>query len=503
MIIHFHIEYQTRWGEQLYMHIGNKPAYGTKIVPEDIALGNDGRGNWFVKLDAAQIEGAIYHYVLAAEGIVIRTEYSIGHQIACDAAALNDNCTLRVWDSWSEGNTDKVFAAPAFTDCIFKHKSVVRPLVQNLPLTTFTIECEAAEIRRGQALAICGDCDVLGNWDPRKAPCLDASAQPIWNITLDRSKVSFPIEFKFILIDEESHELIEWEDCCNRYFDPGTIEDADSVIVRNLHFNSPQEQWTGKGISVHVTSHRRHPAWEIGNVKELQELADWAIEKELCCIQLLFDDPSTDFDYNIIKLYAAERGLYIGEDIPGDGIVPRCKTNDGAITPELGYFYPSNALSSQEILCTFRFPIDTERCLEPYITVESLKKYGMTERDVEICKRRFFELNDKPQFKLLPQFKSQKAIFTYFNHRPQGERYLCPMMLNAMSDVLFIADQQEKGFYHPRKNALETASYDALEPELQMIYRRIYNEYFFNRNAYLKDMVPIIEIFPLKEYINN
>lgn len=503
MIIHFHIEYQTRWGEQIYMHIGSKPAYGAKLLDEDIPLGNDGRGNWFVKVDAERIEGNTYHYMLAAEGEVIRTEYSIGHQISCDASMLKENCTLRVWDAWSEGNTDKVFASPAFTECIFGHNNPVRSIMHNIPLSTLTIECEAAEIRRGQALAICGDCEALGFWDTRKAPVLDHAAQPIWSITLDRAKVSFPIEFKFILVDEETHQLIEWEDCCNRFFDPGTIEAGDSVVLRNLHFYTPQEPWSGKGVSVHVTSRRRHPAYEVGSAKELQELVDWAFDNELCCIQLLADDPTDLFEYGMVKNYARERGIYIGEDLPGDGIVPRWKTNDGAISDELGYFSPANALSSQEILCSFRFPIDSDRCLEPYITVASLKKYGMTGRDIEICRRRFFEHGEEERLRLLPQFQSQRAIYTYFNHRPQGERYLCQMMLDAMSDVLFIADDDQKGYYHPRKNGLETASYEALEPELQLIYRRMYHEYFAVRNSHLKDMVPLIEIFPLKEYINN
>lgn len=505
MIIHLHIEYMTSWGEQLYLHIGEKPLAGNRIADDDIPLGNDGRGNWFVKIDSNLLAGKRYHYLLVRNEEIARTEYSIGHELDSQSSSFNDDSTLRVWDRWEDIPTDRMFFEPAFTQCILRHEVPVSTGLQNMPLASFNVVCEAATLRRGQVLVMCGNCETLGNWDPYKAPILSPTMLPFWTLTLDRKGLSFPIEYKFVILDQEHGTIVDWEDCCNRFFDPGTIDDRDAVILRNLRLINPQEEWKGEGISVHITSKRRHPAWEISNVKQLRELCEWAVEKQLCCVQLLIDDPTAAFDYTAIKEEFAGKGLYIGTDVPGEGIMQQWELADGAISDDMGYWTTSQSLSAEDILCKYRFPIDTNRCTEPFITVESLKKIGMTEREIALCCRRFvdkYEKGDLGPFHLLPQYSTQKAMSSYFEHRPQPERYLCPMLLEALADVLFIADPRHKGYYHPRRNGVKTASYAALNEDLQKIYSKIHDE-FFAANDGQRELKEILRIIPLKEFINN
>lgn len=52
MTISLHIEYHAQWGAQLYVTTGQKPKFGQELPKNAIDMDNDGRGNWFVDVDA-------------------------------------------------------------------------------------------------------------------------------------------------------------------------------------------------------------------------------------------------------------------------------------------------------------------------------------------------------------------------------------------------------------------------------------------------------------------
>ena len=82
MIISLHVEYNAQWGAQLYVTTGIKPKFAQKLPKDAIEMDNDGRGNWFVDVDAKRLTNTPYHYVLAYQRSVVRNEFGNGHFIA-------------------------------------------------------------------------------------------------------------------------------------------------------------------------------------------------------------------------------------------------------------------------------------------------------------------------------------------------------------------------------------------------------------------------------------
>ena len=297
MYARFHIDYATEWGEQLYLFIGNKPYVGEGLRAGAMLLNSDGRSGWFGQLDANRFVGNAYHYAVIRDGVVARVEWGDGHFIPSLASmSLSPNTpanrVLHIYDGWQTNPVDQPFYSTAFTDSIFTHRrrngsEAQEPTFHRGQANTLTFLCEAATVRKGMVLAICGNQPALGNWDPTHAAVMDATQQPTWRLSIDRDNLVFPMLYKFVLLDEETHEFIAWEDTPNRYFDPGTLSSGDSVIVRDLYFNSPLHPWRGSGTAIPVFSLRSKTSCGIGDFMDLKLMIDWAEKTGQNVIQLL------------------------------------------------------------------------------------------------------------------------------------------------------------------------------------------------------------------------
>ena len=301
MYAYFHIDYSCHWGEQIYLTVGTKPVVGDALPADALALGNDGRGNWFGQMDAARLVSTAYHYVLATGGRIVRTEWGEGHFLPSEAmmapreadAAVQHGRTLHLYDGWAENPADRPFFTTAFTESIFAHPHPqgsspdAEPCYHCGQAGTLTLICEAATVRKGMVLAVCGNQPELGDWDPVHAAVMDASAQPLWRLTLDRTELRFPLLYKFVLLDAATRELVAWEDCPNRYFDPGTLRAGDSIILRSLRLASPLHPWRGAGTAIPVFSLRSRSGCGIGEFADLPMLVDWAERTGQQVIQIL------------------------------------------------------------------------------------------------------------------------------------------------------------------------------------------------------------------------
>ncbi len=288
MIISIHIEYNARWGEQVYLCPNRKPDNDRALPYDAFALNNDGRGHWFLKIDESQICDRLYHYVLAKEGKVIRTEWGEGHRLTIQGGGKKEQ-TLQLFDAWNENPADQPFFSSAFTQSIFGHPAVRASADAPLPGSphTLTLECEAATIRKGQVLAVCGNTAAFGDWNPETAAIMDASRQPWWRLTVRLDAIIFPLLYKFVILDEATHKLIAWEPGCNRYFDPGMLQNGDAAWVRNLRFDNPQNPWRGTGVAIPVFSLRSKESSGIGEFCDLCLLVDWAEKTHQKVIQIL------------------------------------------------------------------------------------------------------------------------------------------------------------------------------------------------------------------------
>lgn len=237
MTISLHVEYHAQWGSQLYVTTGAKPSFGQKLPATAIDMDNDGRGNWFVDVDATLLEGKHYHYVLAYQRHVLRTEFGNGHSIAGIADAQGVP-TLHVWDIWRRLPQIRSFFSLAYRrrNEIRNQQNSVQTLIDDLRPNRLTMVCEAGKLRDEWQLALIGNVPELGSWDPSRALPMEQVSRDLWCISIDRSELRYPLRFKFIVLERRTRHFVGWEDCTNRYFLPCPMEDGDSLLICDQRF---------------------------------------------------------------------------------------------------------------------------------------------------------------------------------------------------------------------------------------------------------------------------
>jgi len=242
MTISLHIEYHAQWGAQLYVTTGIKPKFGQTLPTDAIDMDNDGRGNWFVDVDAERLSGTIYHYVLAYQRVVVRNEFGDGHYIA----GLNEAQgvpTLRVWDDWRKLPQIRSFFSLAFRQRSHDKKRraqedlrAVQPMINELQPNQLTMVCEAGRLDDDCVLALIGNVPELGSWEPEKALIMEQVSRGLWTVSLPRTTLRWPLRFKFVVLRRQTHEFVAWEACTNRFFEPSVMDDGDSILICNQRF---------------------------------------------------------------------------------------------------------------------------------------------------------------------------------------------------------------------------------------------------------------------------
>lgn len=240
MTISLHIEYQAQWGAQLYVTTGNKPKFGQKLPKDAIDMDNDGRGNWFVDVDADRLAGTPYHYVLAYQCRVVRNEFGNGHFITgiADAEGVP---TLRVWDDWRKLPQIRSFFSLAYRPHAGQELRDLCPVIDVLEPNQFTMVCEAGKLHDEWVLALIGNVPELGSWDPLKALPMRPIGRNLWSVSFSRLGLRFPLRFKFVLLDRQTHQFVAWEDCTNRFFEPSVMDEGDSLLICNQRFTRPTQ----------------------------------------------------------------------------------------------------------------------------------------------------------------------------------------------------------------------------------------------------------------------
>lgn len=248
MIVSLHVEYQTQWGAQLYLTKGLKPKFGQLLPKDAVDMDNDGRGNWFVEVDATYLVGGAYHYVLAYQRHVVRNEFGDGHCIAglatLAAQPYDAPPTLRVWDVWRRLPQIRSFFSLAFRQMYSQRRSregytlqAAPPVLGELLPNHMTVVCEAGHLQDNWTLALIGSLPELGAWDPSKALIMEQISRQLWSVSLNRKNLRFPLRYKFVVLEKGTHEFVAWEDCTNRYFEPSVLDEGDSILLCDQRLN--------------------------------------------------------------------------------------------------------------------------------------------------------------------------------------------------------------------------------------------------------------------------
>jgi 4-alpha-glucanotransferase len=303
MKIRFNVNYHTRWGQKMYI-TGSVPELGSWDVAFAKEMNCDSSANWQFELSLDEsVDKIEYRYFLRADAEIV-SEWDRRHCLILEKPLT----TCFVHDCWLDKPEDSVFYTSAFTKAIFSH-----------PAETFDKPYDvifrilAPRVASHQVVKVAGNQSALGNWKLNDAPTLLSASQAEWHLPLCSSEITFPLEYKFVIVDKENPDTNYWEEGDNRVLDiPCGLADGEMVNVFAGYFrNSDFPWWKGVGSVIPVFSLRSENSFGVGDLGDLRLFIDWVKKTNQDIIQVL---PMNDtqmtktwqdsYPYSAMSIYA-------------------------------------------------------------------------------------------------------------------------------------------------------------------------------------------------------
>ncbi|MDR0836134.1 MAG: 4-alpha-glucanotransferase [Tannerella sp.] len=179
-------------------------------------------------------------------------------------------------------------------------------------MKTIKFHLFAPQVNENQVVAITGNSLVLGMWKPLQSVRLTDKIFPRWEVSINASKITFPLEYKYIVLDKVSKKLCYWEEGENRILDklPDSEENIINISDSPLRSNHPPV-WKIAGNAVPVFSLRSENSFGVGDIGDIRLLIDWAEMTGQRIIQLLPINDTThthtwrdSYPYSAISIHA-------------------------------------------------------------------------------------------------------------------------------------------------------------------------------------------------------
>jgi len=306
MKIRLFINFHTVWGQTVCV-TGSLPELGAWDIHSAKEMQHTGEGNWILDLilpdKAVDFE---YRYFIRTHNQFIFEEWQRNHK----QHIVDFRQDYVMIDYWQNHPQNIVYYTSAFYKCWFAHPcDKFERIVKSKK--KLCIKVIASDIERNQSIAIAGNQAELGNWNSNQALIMACDHFPEWSIELDASTLSYPVEYKFCIIDNDSKSLIEWEKGDNRILSVPSVNDNETGIVSGLRFRKDSTEWKCAGTVIPVFSLRSESSFGIGDFGDLKKCVDWLKLTSQKILQILPVNDTTQthtkadsYPYKTISIYA-------------------------------------------------------------------------------------------------------------------------------------------------------------------------------------------------------
>ena len=303
MKLTFRIEYRTAWGESIGVMLQGKEN-------NPIMLGTYDGIIWEGSIEDTDAPAGVpinYRYGVFSDGQCSRRES--GTMAHIFRPGKQRNCHYILNDAWKDLPEDFHLYSSAFSG-VHQLKQMHKARITGNGDITIRALCPCLH-HRNQLLAICGNNDVLGNWNGERAVIMEEIQANEWIVTLSYPNIQLPLEFKFIAINAETGKMEEWESGDNRQIFPVDLHNGEIYYTPEMevHFESMIRKIAGTAIP--VFSLRSEGSFGIGDFGDLRKFIDWAKQTHQQAIQILPINDTTithtwtdSYPYNSISIYA-------------------------------------------------------------------------------------------------------------------------------------------------------------------------------------------------------
>lgn len=300
MTIKITIKYQAEWGQTLCMVGHTESREWTENAP--LFLECSGSDYWETSIEIPDIDTLLtYRYgVKTQDGHFF---YERGDYRRLNIGGIKGNC--RVVDYWRAKSLDDSFMSSLFTDALFSRTKKSRKSVTgNL---RFSI-C-LPRIQRNEAVAIVGNIPELGNWDCNNKLILSDKNFPTWEGGVKIKSYPANIEYKYVIFNTETNEIVDMEYGDNRRLWTSAAESC--LCINDYTFRYTRGAWRGAGVAIPVFSLRTQDGFGVGEFLDLKKMVDWAVSTNMKMIQTLPINDTTmlwtnkdSYPYSTVSVFA-------------------------------------------------------------------------------------------------------------------------------------------------------------------------------------------------------
>ena len=97
----------------------------------------------------------------------------------------------------------------------------------------------APQVEDTQCVALLGSEAILGRWNETRYLPLQYVGDGDWMLSINAEAIGIPFEFKYVIVDNQSHEVITWENGDNRTIGVDRLDDSDQLVVYGGNVRTP------------------------------------------------------------------------------------------------------------------------------------------------------------------------------------------------------------------------------------------------------------------------
>ena len=319
MKLKFSIQYGTQWGEILSVVVTYRSADQTEKSERLLMTTNDGL-EWQLETTVLEtrkhpiVSFSYYYQVEDADGRVLRCEWKGVPRVYY----FDSSKDYVMADLWRDIPLQYHLYSQAYlTTMGMSGEGTVTPLRVPLYRKTVLFRVSAPQreghsrwlsLGRTRHLAV-GMWHAISGW----------SISVVLTGCCRSMSMRFccPFEYKYVIIDDETHALVAWEEGDNRTTagllpsDLTTVPDGTVLVAYGESLRVKEKMWRAAGVVVPVFSLRSQHSYGVGDFGDLRRLVDWCVMTGMKAIQLLPVNDTTcsgnwsdSYPYNIVSAFA-------------------------------------------------------------------------------------------------------------------------------------------------------------------------------------------------------
>jgi len=312
MKLRFSIHYRTEWGQQMVVSLKCTTIDGS-CRSYEVPMNTEDGDFWQVETSVVEsrrshLTAFSYIYkVVGADGRELRREWNIVPR----TYALDPSKTYILTDHWRDRPLPCHLYSNAYA--VTTHQpsdEQVEPLRLPLFRKTIMFRVSAPQLLEGQRLALMGNHPSMGSWSPARYVPMEYIGLHDWMLTLNADVLGDGIAYKYVVVDEQTHQLLAWEEGEDRTI-TDMPADGEVLVAYGDTLRLTEKTWRAAGVCVPVFSLRSEHSYGVGDFGDLYRFVDWASATGMKIIQLLPLNDTTcthqwgdSYPYNIVSAFA-------------------------------------------------------------------------------------------------------------------------------------------------------------------------------------------------------